>query len=252
MVYCLQQKADVSKMVTVYILNIEKLNLDSVFCGYMKRMPKERQEKIKQIAKRVDKNRSLGAGIILARGLFAYGIDITQTEILKNEHGKPYLKEPEGVFYNLSHSGDYVVGAFADAEVGIDIEHGRKNVDKLVKRCLNEEERQQYLACNSKVQQEDLFLRCWTRKESAAKALGIGLQQEFSKICSDEEGHILVNAGDKLYKYFLREFEIPSKADIMENEAKAVTGKDKYRIAVCAKTADFAPEPVWVELDETI
>ncbi len=240
-------------MVTVYILDICQLNQEALFRQQYEKQPKERQEKIMRIADRMEKNRSLGAGIVLARGLFAYGIDATQVQFRKNAHGKPDLKDRQEIHFNLSHSGNYVVGAFADTPVGIDIEHRRENVEKLVRRCLNEQERQQFFSCADEEAQRDWFLRCWTRKESAAKALGIGLQQDFTKIYCVENERIVVDREDKSCKYFLREFEIHPKAGIMESGTNVTAqGKDKYRIAVCAETPDFAPAPVWIKLDETV
>ena len=42
------------------------------------------------------------------------------------EHGKPLVESRFSVWYNLSHSGDYIVAAFSHLEVGIDIEQKRK------------------------------------------------------------------------------------------------------------------------------
>ena len=242
-------------MVTTYILNIKRLEQDKIFQSYFGDMRPERRKKIERAKSRMDKNRSLGAGIILARGLFAYGIDSRKAVIREGRYGKPYLvkdvgvdsaEEPLDVYFNLSHSGDYVVGAFGGTPVGIDIEHQRENIEKLARRCFNTKEQEQFLACGSREEREELFLRYWTGKESASKALGLGLQLDFRNISCETEGRVLVNTGDKCENYFLREIEILPKTDIMEN------GKDKYRIAVCAKTPDFAPKPVWVELDETV
>lgn len=42
------------------------------------------------------------------------------------EHGKPLVESRFSVWYNLSHSGDYIAAAFSHLEVGIDIEQKRK------------------------------------------------------------------------------------------------------------------------------
>lgn len=41
--------------------------------------------------------------------------------IARGEKGKPFIVGVENVFFNISHSGDYVVCAVSDREVGIDI-----------------------------------------------------------------------------------------------------------------------------------
>ena len=44
---------------------------------------------------------------------------IANYKLRYNEYGKPYL-ESGGLFFNLSHSGEYVACAISDKEIGID------------------------------------------------------------------------------------------------------------------------------------
>lgn len=94
--------------------------------------------------------------------------------------------------------------------------------------------------CRSKEEQADLFLRYWTIKESAAKVSGLGMRIPFADIRLTEDCRIEVKWKDNIWKYFLREIEIPDEDDIMGVKTNSRTGKDKYRIAVCAETAEFA------------
>ena len=58
--------------------------------------------------------------LMLKKGLEELGLDNNLEKILFNKNEKPYL---ENVFFNISHSGRYVVCAITqDGEVGIDIE----------------------------------------------------------------------------------------------------------------------------------
>lgn len=270
-------------MTTTYIMDITKLNDDAVFEGYFAGMPVERQNKILRIKYRMDKNRSLGAGILLARGLLDCGINVKEADIREGEHGKPYLaghsgksegKPRQEIHFNLSHAGDYVAAAFGPSPVGIDIEHERENTEKIVRRCFRREEQEAMESCQSKEEWADLFLRYWTIKESAAKVSGLGMQIPFTDIRHTEDCRIEVKWKDNIWKYFLQEIEIPDKDDIissdmistegasaarcssmygkrvhggMDVKVRSHTGKDKYRIAVCAETAEFAQEHIWVE-----
>ena len=236
-------------MTTIYLMDITKLNEDAVFDEYFAGMPVERQNKILRIRYRMDKNRSLGAGILLARGLLDCGIDVKDADIREGEHGKPYLAGLSGnnqgkpwkeVHFNLSHAGDYVVAAFGPSPVGIDIEHEREDTENIVRRCFRREEQKAMEACRSRQERADLFLRYWTIKESAAKVSGLGMQIPFTDIRLTGDCRIEVKWKDNIWKYFLKEIEIPDKDDI-------ITGKDKYRIAVCAETAEFAQELIRVE-----
>lgn len=96
---------------------------------------------------------------------FAYG-----------EHGKPAL-EDGALHFNLSHSGDLVLLAFAtDRPVGVDIEFGRDRVssDAIAQRFFAADE-VEALQALSKSQRKEAFFRIWTRKEAYLKALGAGI-----------------------------------------------------------------------------
>lgn len=245
-------------MTTTYIMNLAKLNNDTVFERYFSQMPDERQEKILRSKHRMDKNRSLGAGILLAHGLLANGIELKNAVIWEGENGKPYLagirtdeetyssnipvchaavirKPQQDIYFNLSHSGDYAAAVFGTVPVGIDIEHERKNTGRIIRRCFCSGEQEALAACRSEEERADLFLRYWTIKESAAKVSGLGMRLPFTEIRLTKDCQVEVNWKDETWKYFFREMELP------------VTGKDKYRIAVCAEAERFAQEPIWVE-----
>ncbi len=93
----------------------------------------------------------------------------------KNE--KPY---PDSCCFcfNLSHSEEYVVAAFSERELGIDIQSCKKgNYTKLIDRFFTEEEK----SFLDKVGSEDealfreWFYRLWTRKEAYGKLIGEGI-----------------------------------------------------------------------------
>jgi 4'-phosphopantetheinyl transferase len=110
----------------------------------------------------------LGRYLEIEPGLmrFAYGT-----------HGKPRLAFPEvPLHFNLAHAGGFAVYAFADCEVGVDIEAVRPmaNQESIVRRFFSREECGEWLALDAS-QRDDAFYRCWTRKEAYIKALGGGL-----------------------------------------------------------------------------
>ena len=81
-----------------------------------------------------------------------------EREILKRESGKPYCRD---LFFNISHSGDFVLLAVSDFEIGIDIEKIRDVDLKISDRCFEE-----------KVSTKEEFFSMWTKKESIIKYLG--------------------------------------------------------------------------------
>ena len=61
------------------------------------------------------------------------GVDPGELSFAQGENGKPALCRPaSGVFFNLSHSGDYtLIGVTKRLRVGIDIEGTRSNIEYL-------------------------------------------------------------------------------------------------------------------------
>lgn len=88
---------------------------------------------------------------------------LSKEEILKNEMGKPYFSN--GPFFNVSHSGKYVMMAVANKEVGVDIEENiEKNMDILLK-IFNEAEAKM-------IKEHADFYYLWCAKESLIKCIG--------------------------------------------------------------------------------
>jgi 4'-phosphopantetheinyl transferase len=94
-------------------------------------------------------------------------------------NGKPALAAPyaeTGLSFNLAHCEDVALYAFAQAEVGVDVEALRAldDADAIAARCFSRRENETYLALP--MEQRPLgFFNCWTRKEAFVKALGEGL-----------------------------------------------------------------------------
>ena len=88
---------------------------------------------------------------------------LSKEEILYKEKGKPYFEN--GPYFNISHSGKYVVMAVSNVEVGIDIEENiQKDMSSLI-RIFNDAE--------AKVIKEySDFYYLWCAKESLIKCMG--------------------------------------------------------------------------------
>ncbi len=84
-------------------------------------------------------------------------------EIKIDKNGKPYA---DGIYFNISHSGDICMVAVSDKEVGLDVEQiVPREWEKLSNRFYTEEERKRVSSLES-------FLVLWTKKESLIKYLG--------------------------------------------------------------------------------
>lgn len=237
------------KRIVIYVLNIVPLIEDAVFEAHFAQMHRDRQKKILRLSHRMDQNRSLGAGILLAQGLLSYGIAYRDAEITMDQNGKPYLAGIAGVsgsfettqerpyqniHFCLTHSGNYAAAAFAPVPVGVDLEHLRACNEALIRRCFTEEEQKELTLCSGR-NREELFLRYWTVKESAAKWNGRGMRLPFRQIRLREDSMVEIMDQQKHTACYLREYEIRD-------------GDELYRIAVCAGTEDFAERPLWIKI----
>jgi 4'-phosphopantetheinyl transferase len=91
------------------------------------------------------------------------------------EHGKPRLTEP-AIEFNLSHSGELAAYAFADCELGIDIEQKKplRDLPQLARHSFCPAECDDLFTLSDDAF-TDAFYACWTRKEAFIKATGAGL-----------------------------------------------------------------------------
>lgn len=130
---------------------------------------------LKIYAAKMDETRQHECAIELLNNiLFRMGLP-TPAAYEWNAHGKPYLLPPnEKIYVNWSHSGDYVLCAVSDRELGVDLEQMRRTPDeRLVKRVIRGEEREYYDSVSPE-EQKQLFYEYWTLKESFLKAIGTG------------------------------------------------------------------------------
>jgi len=135
-----------------------------------------------------------------------------------NDHGKPYLIDSP-IYFNLSHSKDWVIWAFAlNNELGVDIEYQKKNIEPmdLAKRFFSPKE---YAMLKNTLPEERLssFYRCWTRKEAFIKAIGKGLSYPLNKFevpitgeVEGEEVHSIKNEPN-VQKWYLYSLKVPKK-----------------------------------------
>lgn len=102
-------------------------------------------------------------------------------EIRTCDRGKPHVADGQNrgnLRFNLSHSGDIAVYAFAlDNEVGIDIEVAdkRRNSLNISRSYFTDSETRSLEEIGTQEEREVGFLKLWTRKEACIKCTGDGL-----------------------------------------------------------------------------
>jgi 4'-phosphopantetheinyl transferase len=104
-------------------------------------------------------------------------IDMRQVEICEDENGKPYVKNPHGFHFNISHSGKSVALVCSDEMVGIDIEIIKPiEYQSIAERYFTEDEAV-YIQNSGGI---NGFYDIWTKKESRIKCEGVGLSKKLS------------------------------------------------------------------------
>lgn len=167
-------------MIFQYALKIPEC-LDENLQDVLKQMISPgRKEKLERYHFDADKKRGLFAEILLRYGL-GKDFGIEQEDILfeTNEYGKPKLKKQENIFFNFSHSGDWVVCAIGDKPLGVDVEQIKGKDLEIAKRFYTEYEYEDLLR-QKEEKRPECFIKYWTLKESYTKAEGKGLSIPFT------------------------------------------------------------------------
>lgn len=120
---------------------------------------------------------------VLGRGILRHllgvylGCPPHDLELVTNQYGKPALADEPALQFNLSHSDDRILHAFAwDRRVGVDVETIRpvKDLEQMAAYAFTPRERARFFSLPQS-QQIPAFFNCWTRKEAFMKAVGMGL-----------------------------------------------------------------------------
>ena len=91
---------------------------------------------------------------------------LSREELLKNENGKPYFAN--GPYFNISHSGKYVLMVVSTAEIGVDIEEIKSKDMSALVRIFNEAEAKM-------IKEHSDFYYLWCAKESLIKCMGLSV-----------------------------------------------------------------------------
>jgi 4'-phosphopantetheinyl transferase len=149
-------------------------------------IPIIKKDKIDKLRNNDDKTRSI-IGEILLHKLLGNNIDY-----YINKYGKPYLKN-NNIFFNISHSFNYVITIISENEIGIDIEKIRLTPINTINQFATEKEKEYILSTKDNI--EERIFKIYTLKEAYFKMLGTNLNHilevEFKiennkVICSDK------------------------------------------------------------------
>lgn len=156
--------------VNIYACNINSIetdgNLDeSIF-------EKKRLNRIIKCKNEVEKKRLICTGIFLNKVLSSFDVSVEKIEY--SDTGKPFIKGRNDLFFNISHSNDWIIIAVSGSEIGADIQAYRDINEALVKRITTNNEYELV---------KDLSpVLLWSIKESYSKLIGTGIGMDFKDI----------------------------------------------------------------------
>ena len=162
-------------MVETYFLKVDRNIETEEFDFLLSHVSEEKKERISRFHMFEDAQRTL-IGDVLARYAICNRLGIKNNDLVfgTNEYGKPILLGQNGIHFNISHSGNWVVCAVDDNTVGIDVEVIKPIDFKIAESFFS---RNEYISLIN--QQEDIklkyFYMIWTLKESYIKTEGKGL-----------------------------------------------------------------------------
>lgn len=193
----------------------------------------ERKQRAKRYKNIKASKQCILADILLRYSLFqTFGYQL-EPVIGYGIHGKPYIKNVEGVFFNISHSGKWIVVAFGMSEVGVDIEKIRWNgsLEGVVNRFYTEEEKNYIFSATDEKEKAIRFTKVWSLKESYIKFLGEGLSKGLSSFSVDS----------------FRE----TVHDISNKETDNIIGKsfllEEYVLSICSRENDIKINEISIE-----
>lgn len=170
----------------------------------LSKVNESQKEKAMKYKNEIDQIRSLASSYLVN--------SLSNEPLLFNDMGKPFFEN--GPYFNISHSGKYIVMAVSDKEVGVDIEENvEKNMSSLI-RIFNDAEAKM-------IKEHADFYYLWCAKESLIKCIG-------SSISHVKEIPSLPLNGLKTYKGN----DYQSKTFVYEKHIVSITRESKEEFEI--------------------
>lgn len=175
----------------VYIAEIKGADWQALYARFKDNLNPLRVERIENAANVGVKKELVCTGVLLQGVLRSQGASFRDFEYGPN--GKPSLKDRDDVFFNISHSGNYVVIALCGQEVGVDVQKPVPYKEALVNRISTMDERSRL---------GDIPVKhlnyMWAVKEAYTKLTGEGISKNLADITFEksDENIIISDMGE--------------------------------------------------------
>lgn len=216
--------------VRIFAVSIKKIPISKLIILANRIFSKSEIERLNQFTKTNDKKLYI-AGKLLTRKAIAKIANAKPSELVfgENKFGRPKIIFPslKNFDFNLSHSGEWVVLAISDSNVGIDIEKLKPIDTTLVKNLFHKEEME---LINTAKEKLNFFYKIWVLKESYIKAIGKGFSHAVNKInFKFDDGRI-------------RSFQ---RSNLINKNFKIYNFGENYIIALCLEKSKIPPLKIY-------
>ena len=202
-------------MVTIYAAYTGNLPDPALHPELLEELGVERREKTLGYRLPEDRKLSLGAGLLQREIFSRYHVE--PSSLYEGVNGKPLSKE---ICFSLSHSGEQVILAVSEDEVGCDIEKQGEARTSIAKRFFTTGEQKFLESFSTEEERDKAFLRLWTARESYMKMTGEGMRlplREFEARLWEPGRQVIYREGH-LESCYWKEYELPG-----------------YQIALCSR-----------------
>lgn len=221
--------------IEVYAIKNSDHIRDKTFQALFQTLSPERQDYVSKFRRASDYQRSVLGDAMVHRTLREkLGQGRTNIELVRNAYGKPFLKDHEGLHFNVSHSGQWIVCAVGREPVGIDVEKMEAVDMDIAKRFFHKTEFNALINRDASARVSHFF-DLWTLKESYIKAVGKGLHLPLDsfalELLGGEWAPVVGESGET---YYFRQYAI----------------EEGYKLSVCSLSRHFPERIQYVTAEE--
>lgn len=149
-------------MLKIYAVNIENGFDDTTLSLFLNICESEKKNRIMNMKNKRASELSLVANALAKFAIKnTFGIPIKEQLFAVGQHGKPFLKNTNNVYFSISHSGTMAVCAVSDCMVGVDVQ----KITKFSKKTAD------FIGLPSDCKTDEFF-KAWTQVEAASKRIG--------------------------------------------------------------------------------
>ena len=171
----------------VLVADVAPLSDPDIMSKAIAKLSDARQAKALACKYILQRQLSVGAGLLLDRLLQPFGKRERDMQYQLNEHGKPFFVNAPDLLFNVSHSGTKVAATIMQANsqthqltnsstsVGIDIQKITQARLGVARKVFSSDDYMLLSTIDEGPLRDQLFTRLWTEYEARGKAIGCGI-----------------------------------------------------------------------------